>query len=432
MLRRLFLATATAVLAATAMTPVALSQDVTLRMWTFLNPDGTTPRDIALKQIIEAYEAANPGTRIEVETQAWDQMSAKFLAGHGVGSNPDIVWLSLDFIGEAIRSGSVADLNALAMQDWTEDQFADRAGRYWDLTSNGDEQYALFTSRNYISLIYRPDLFAEAGIDPNAVKTWDDFLEAAKTLTVKGADGQVVRYGFAQGFSEAQADPVLMIPMMLGRGDTVFTAEGKAAFATEAGIDAMTFQRDLVTEHGVMSASAVSWTSDDVYEQFASDRAAMIVGASVRISTLQAKMGADKVGMMLMPGDNGEPSPGVMAGWAVGVWSGGPNKEAAADFVTYMLGPDSDMLWAKVGGQTPVLTSTLTAISDFVAQPGNEYLSVAVEGSSKHGWLPPITFPTSGYRQALSRASQRVIIDNQSPEEALRQAEEEFNRSHDL
>ena len=66
--------------------PPALAQDTTVRMWTFLNPSGTSPREVALAQIIANYEKANPGTRIVVETQAWDQMTPKFLAAHNTGS----------------------------------------------------------------------------------------------------------------------------------------------------------------------------------------------------------------------------------------------------------------------------------------------------------------------------------------------------------
>ena len=61
------------------------AQTKTIRMWTFLSATGTTPREVALAQIIKNYEAANPGTKIVVETQVWDQMTPKFLAAHRAG-----------------------------------------------------------------------------------------------------------------------------------------------------------------------------------------------------------------------------------------------------------------------------------------------------------------------------------------------------------
>src|SRR5690606_7770213 len=116
-----------------------LAQDTTIRMWTFLNPTGTAPREVALAKIIANYEAANPGTKILVEPQVWDQMTPKFLAAHANGSAPDVIWVVTDFLGDAIASGSLADLNELFIKDWSPERVADNAGAYWDLTY-GDGQ----------------------------------------------------------------------------------------------------------------------------------------------------------------------------------------------------------------------------------------------------------------------------------------------------
>ncbi|MBX3532595.1 MAG: sugar ABC transporter substrate-binding protein [Rhizobiaceae bacterium] len=432
MLRRSLLSMALAgAVAGLAGLPQAHAQDTTVRMWTFLNPAGQSPRDLALAQIIANYEQANPGTKVVVEPQAWDQMTPKFLAAHNSGAAPDVIWVVTDFLGDAIKSGSLADLSQYFIKDWTPEQVADRAGPYWDLTADGDKQYSLFTSRNYISIMYRKDLLAEAGIDPASITTWDGFVEAAKKLTVKDASGQVTRYGFAHGFSENQADPPLMIPYALGKGAELFQEDGKANFTTPEAVEGLTFQTDLIKKHGVMAESAVTWTVDDVYEQFASDRAAMIMGASVRVSTLQGQLGKDKVGLMLWPGSGDKPhSPAVMAGWAVGVWSKSPIAEKAADFVEYMLGPQGDPLWVQVGGQSPGLASTLASMGDFVKQPGNEFLSVVSEGSVNYGWLAPIDYSIGGYRQILNKAAQRVVVNGQDPKAALEEAAAEFNRSH--
>ena len=432
MIRRSLLSMALAgAVTALAGLPPAFAEDTTVRMWTFLNPAGTSPREVALAQIIADYEKANPGTKIVVETQAWDQMTPKFLAAHNTGGAPDVIWVVTDFLGDAIKSGSLADLRPLFIKDWTPEQVADRAGAYWDLTADGDKQYALFTSRNYISILYRADLFAEAGIDPASITTWDGLVEVAKKLTVKDASGQVTRYGFAHGFSENQADPPLLIPYALGKGAALFDAAGKANFASPEAVEGLTLQTDLIKKHGVMAENAVTWTTDDVYEQFASDRAAMVMGASVRVSTMQAKLGKEKVGLMLWPGGGSEPhSPAVMAGWAVGVWSKSPVAEKAGKFVEYMLGAEGDPVWVEVGGQSPGMVSTLTKLGDFARQPGNEFLNVVSEGSVKYGWLAPIEYSIGGYRQVLNKAAQRVVVNGQDPKAALEEAATEFNRSH--
>jgi multiple sugar transport system substrate-binding protein len=418
-------------LAIAGVAPTAFAQDTTIRMWTFLNPAGTAPREVALAKIIANYEAANPGTKIVVEPQVWDQMSPKFLAAHATGNAPDVIWVVTDFLGDAISSGSLADLKELFINEWSPERLADNQGAYWDLTEVDGKQHAIFVSRNYISIVYRKDYLAEAGVAPESIATWDDLLEAARKLTVKDASGQVTRYGFAQGFSEQQADPSMVIPMMLADGEQPFKEDGRANFASAAGLKAMTFLTDMVTKHGVSPNQAVTWTVDDLFEQFAAGRIAMMQGPSVRVSTFQGKVGKENVGLMLWPGNGTvEHSPAVMAGWAVGVWSKSPVKEQAGRFVEYMLGPDSDKIWVVDGGQAPGLLSTVSELSDFMAEPGNEYLSVAAEGSAKYGWLTPIEFSVGGYRQVLNRATQRILVDGIDVKAALEEAEAEFNRQN--
>jgi multiple sugar transport system substrate-binding protein len=409
----------------------ALAQSKTLRMWTFLSATGTTPREVALAQIIKAYEAANPGTKIVVETQVWDQLTPKFLAAHRAGNAPDIVWAITDFLGDAISSGSLADLNELFIKKWPAEQVKDHASAYWDLTKKADKQYAMFVSPNYIAVVYRADLLKAAGIEPASIKTWDDFRAAAEKLTVKNAAGQVTRYGYAQGFSEQQADPHMMIPYLLGEGETLFKPDGKANFATSAGVAGMTFATDLITKYHASPAQSATWTIDDLFEQFASDRVAMIQGPSVRVSTLQAKLGKENVGLMLWPGNAKTPhSPAVMAGWAVGVWSKSPQQGEAGKFVEYMLGSDAEKVWVTVGGQSPLMASTATAVAPFVDQPGNGYIRTAGEGSNKYGWLTPIEFNVGGYRQALNKATQRIVVEGVGVKEALEEAEARFNRQN--
>lgn len=413
-------------------TAVSVAQEIKdVRMWTFLNAQGTSPREVALAQIIKDFEAANPDIRITVETQVFDQMTPKFLAAHSAGNAPDIIWALTDFLGDAINSGSLADLRPEFMSDWTPEQVADRAGGYWDLCEIDGKHYCLFTSRNYISIVYRKDLLAEAGIDPATLTTWEAFRAAAEKLTVKDANGNVVRYGFGQGFSEKQADPPVLVPMMLATQGALFDANGKAQFATPEGVAAVTYVVEMI-KAGVMPEQSVNWTVDDVYEQFAADRLAMIQGASVRVSTLQSKVGADNVGLMLFPGPSADVphSPAVMTGWAVGVWSGSKAKSEAARFVDYMLGEESDSVWVTVGGQSPGLQSTVAKASDFFGVPANDYLTVAAEGSANYGWLAPIDYSIGGFREILSKVVQNVVVNGTDPMVALQDAEADFNQRH--
>lgn len=415
----------------TALSLSAAAHAETVRMWTFLNPEGTSPREKALAKIITEFEAANPEIDMVVEPQVWDQMTPKFLAAHGAGTAPDIIWVVTDFLGDAIASGSLADLNGLFLKDWSVEKKAGYKDAYWDLTEVDGKQHGIFASRNYIAMLYRPDLLAAAGVKVDEIKTWDDLRAAAEKLTVKDSAGNVSRYGFSAAYSEQQADPTPIIPRILGAGEALFDDKGRANFANPAGVKAAEYFTSMISD-GISPAQAANWTVDDLFEQFASDRIAMIQGSAVRISGLQAKMGADKVGLALWPSEAGDKhDPGVMLGWSVGIWSGSKAQASASKFMDYMIGDPGDAIWAEIGGQIPGNRQTIAAMPEFFAKPEHQYLTVAAKGIAEAGWLAPVTFSVGGFRQELNKAIQDIVVNKAPAQDALTKAADAFNTQHD-
>jgi multiple sugar transport system substrate-binding protein len=119
-----------------------------------------------------------------------------------------------------------------------------------------------------------------------------------------------------------------------------------------------------------------------------------------------------------------------MAGWAVGVWSGGKNKAMAGKFLEYMSTGESDRMWVEVGGQLPGAPSTLADMKAFTSLPANAYLTTAALGVAKYGWIPSVEYGVGGYRQALNKAAQDVIVGNVDPMAALVAAEKRFNQQN--
>ena len=417
------------VVIALGMVASAMAQQSTVRMWTFLNPTGTAPREVALRQIIDDFEAANPDIRVQVEPQVWDRMTPQFLAAHGAGNAPDIIWAITDLLGTAISAGALEDLNDMFAADWPSERRDAIDDAYWRRCQVDGNQYCIFTSRNYIGLMYRADVFAEAGVEPSEIQTWDDLLAVAERLTERDGAGNVTRWGLGQQFSTTQSDPQLMVPYMLERQGDIFDEDGSARFATEAGVEALTFQVAMVTDHDVTPRAAVNWSAEDLYEQFVAGRLAMINAASVRVSTIQEQLGRDNVDFMLWPSaEAGSHAPGVSLGWAVGIWSGSQQKDAASRFLDYMTGPQADALWVEVGGQIPMRSTTIDDLTAFFEQSHNRFLATTATGFGSFAYLTPIEFDIGGWRQDLNQAAQDVIVGGLSPQQALEQAEQRFNQ----
>lgn len=116
---RLTLAGTTVATAALAITMQAAVADTTLRMWTFLDPNGPTGRERVLKKLIDSFEVAHPGVRIAVEKQVWSTMTTKLIAAHHAGNAPDIAWAHTELLGAAIEAGVLESLNDYFVGKWT-------------------------------------------------------------------------------------------------------------------------------------------------------------------------------------------------------------------------------------------------------------------------------------------------------------------------
>jgi arabinosaccharide transport system substrate-binding protein len=85
-----------------------------------------------------------------------------------------------------------------------------------------------------VMLAYRADILAELGIDPDAIRTWDDFV-ALRSKVVKDLDGDGVvdRYLVDLPIAESWGLQILL----LQRGVSLFDVEGNLAFNRKETID---------------------------------------------------------------------------------------------------------------------------------------------------------------------------------------------------
>ena len=399
-----------------------------VRMWTFLDPEADNGRAKALKQMIETFEAENPGIKIVVEPQDWEQMTPKFFSAHTAGNAPDIIWCIMDEMGAALDLGALEPLENLFLKDWTEEEIADIDDSFFNFGVRDGKHYQITHSRNYMAMYYRADLFKEKELE--VPKTWDEFIEVCQKLTEVDPDTGIQRYGFGQAFNVDKVDPQIMTSLLLDAQGNLFTEEGKADWANAAGEEALQFQLDCITKYGITPEAAVNLTGEELFTEFAAGKYAIITGGAVRVPTVRADVPFDPsaVQLMLYPSKDGNGnSPSTINGWCVGVWSGSQVKEAAGKFVEAMMSPESDELWVTLGGQLAIRKSTMEKLGDFYQDPDNYYLTVVADGINNAGWPQPTSYPVSSWKNDLNRAAQMVMVDGKSIPDALASVAEDFN-----
>jgi multiple sugar transport system substrate-binding protein len=410
-------------------TAAMAEEPITIKMWTFLDPyGGTSGREVALKQMMESFETKY-GVKVVVEPQTWSTMTAKFFTAAASGDAPDVIWINVDDMGTAIKQGVLEPFENMFMKDWDEAMLADAQSPAFDFGVTNGLHYQMYFSRNFIGIMYRSDLLEAAGYEV-PFKSWDEFHEAAKVLTVDVDElTGTKRYGFGTGFTIDSSDPQIISNMLLDTYGSMFHEDGTANWANEVGVRGAEMLRDMMKVDGCISEANLNHTVDDIYKDFAAGKYAMINGASVRIEKAKSEcvFDPDTIRLMPFPSDTNEFSPTVLTGWAVGVWSGSKHKEEAGKFVEWMFLPENDVLWVQLGGQAPMMNSTSTLLADMLAETKYAYINDTVLGLTQAGWAQPTAFPVSGWRGDFNQALQEIIVNGVDPLSALQAAEEEFN-----
>lgn len=153
-----------------------------------------------IQPAIDAFEQQNPNIEIEYElqnifnyrTRVQTQIDEPY---GGENSPPDIFmihnsWLPM-FLGNAQLSAIPQDI--LSPSEFSSD--------FYDVVSESFSKnglyYAIPLGIDGLSLFYNQDLLDEASV--SVPKSWDEFRESAKKLTIKNSEGQIIQAGAAIG-----------------------------------------------------------------------------------------------------------------------------------------------------------------------------------------------------------------------------------------
>lgn len=212
------------------------------------------------EEVIPAFEAANPGIRVESQhINSGDCAAiATMLAS---GNPPDVCWIDPSYIPGWASEGVLYDLYELMENDSnptvTKEDYLD----YAFLEYEPDKAYGTILSCEPLILYYNPDVFDEAGVeypsaDPDKPWTWDQVLEAAKKLTIDingntaaSSDfdsTQIARYGLMFDSWHYQFDGVLN-----SFGGSWLAEDGSFGLTSDESIEALQYLGDLVNVHHV-------------------------------------------------------------------------------------------------------------------------------------------------------------------------------------
>jgi multiple sugar transport system substrate-binding protein len=307
------------------------------------------PESDAEEAIAEAFMEENPDIEIEFIGTPMNEMYATLTTMATGGEFPDVFTNSPEFYAQAQDLGVVEPLDDLLGEDYIagfEPATLEQA------VLDGELQFAPFFTIP-MGLLYRADLFEEAGVEPPT--TWSDFIDVAQELTTDD------RWGFAMVGSNDGSGGSRFVPTMrtFGARELVEDGDGWATeFDTPEAVEAFEFYGDLVNTYEVVPPGPLQTSYGEAISLMASEQAAMMITGPHSIGAITAQ-NPDLEGKLAgapMPSAPGHDPASALGMLGFSISSQSEHKEAAAEYIKFLLEKENQIEWNEVTGRLPVRT----------------------------------------------------------------------------
>lgn len=428
-----------AIAATTALTALgpslAHAEDVTLdyAMW-------DANQAPVYRQCADRFEAANPGIRINIKQDSWDNYWTTLMTSFVSGTAPDVFVNHLSRFPEFLTNGVMVDLSERIAADQV-DMKAYLPGLAEAWNKDG-QQWGLPKDWDTIALVYNKKMLADAGIKEEDLKNLDwnpkdggsfEKLVARLTVDRNGKRGdepgfdksKVAVYGWATSRTDGY-----------GQNQWSFLAVSNGfkpidkPWGTQYGYDSpalaetLTWLRDLALTKGY-ALSQEQTGKLEATAIFSAGKAAIVPDGSWNIGTYRDVSNVE-VGFAPVPkGPEGRRS--MFNGLADSIWSGSEHQEEAWKWVKYLGGPECQTIVGKAGVVFPARPEGVKAAEE-AHKAKNLDVSAFVMLATPETTFP---FPISDYASEISAilttAVENVLLDKGDPATLLKDANDQVN-----
>ncbi|MBO6901653.1 MAG: extracellular solute-binding protein [Rhizobiaceae bacterium] len=366
-----------------------------------------------VRAMTEAFTSENPGIKVNLEFVPYEGLHDKTVLAQGSGGGYDVVLFDVIWPAEFATNGILVDVtdriteemkNGVLPGAWTTVQYNGRAfGMPWIL----DTKY----------LFYNTEVLEKAGI-ANPPKTWSELVEQATIIKDKG----LVEYPIAWSWAQAEAAICDYTTLLSAYHGTFLDADGKPAFQTGGGLEALQYMVDSL-DSGLTNPNSKEFLEEDVRSVFQNGEAAFALNWTYMYNLAndpnESKV-AGKVGVVAAPGIQGKSDVSAVNGsMGLGIPSSSKNVDDAWKYIVYMTSQATQNKYAKLS--LPIWASSY---SDPAITEGQEQLIAAAEKGLAAMYPRPTTPRYQELSAALQQAIQEALLGSASPQDALTSAAE--------
>jgi len=388
----------------------AEKQTITFTFW------GNPQMADAFQKLAAMFEKENPNIKVDtihIPSKYYDKLLT-MIAG---GTAPDLAMLAFDKLPEFVEKGTLLPIDSYVEK--LNYPKADLFKVVIDSFSYKGKLYGLPRSFSPFVLFYNKDLFKTAGLKhPDKSWTWSEFLTAARKTT-KTAGGKTVQWGFAGNYEEKGTFyPEWLFPFVWQNKGDIVTADGKSLLTSPNTVEAIKFYIDLIHKYKAAPTPAQAQTFGGSDALFYSGKAAMIMESYVLVASARTQKGLN-FDVAPLPHRKARATVAFPIGYVIP--KGAKNPDIAAEFMTFISGPEGQKVIAELGVGLPGLMSI--AKTDAFLQPGQppEHSYVVIEEA---GYAKPLPADTPNYTQwydALTQGLAPVLTGSKTLDEVLPQ-----------
>ena len=297
-----------------------------ITFWTF----HTNKEKEFMASLPEKYKEVNSNVEVTYENfPEEDYMGSKLTTAFAADSGPDVFVMSPgDFLKYA-NSGVAMDLTSYFSDEIKEDFLPSSLDA---MTVDGKIMGIPFEIE-LLGLYYNKDILEEAGVQPP--KTWDELVEATRTLTNGDVAGMIVEptKGYYQNFN--------WYPFLWQTGSNVLDPETKKGTFTGEGVEqALKLWADLV-EAGAPTKLSIPLTNN--IDLMGGGQVAMQICGTWAVPTLEKDYPDANIGLVPLPLPDGGTAATCAGGWKMLVNAKSEHANEAAEFAMWAFAEDIDL-----------------------------------------------------------------------------------------
>lgn len=369
--------------------------DGPVSLWHYYGGAATAP----LEALIAKY-SEETGKDVDVRFIPFGDFNRTLLQAATGDGLPDIALINAFDTALFAGSDMLEDLSERVSEWGEQDAYFDGP---WQTTQVGGATFALPHVADTYALWANTAALGGSGTEPLA--TWEGVEDSA----ISASEGE--RFGLAFcGINGVEGATSWLLRFLAAGGDVT-------EFTSAAGTAAMeSFQR-LLDERGV-SEGVLTWNEDDVYTQFRSEKAAMMINSASYLSSLADEAPDLEVEILPMPAD--ETAVSWLSAENLAITTGSKNPDGAWELITWMQQPDVMNEYLPDRNKLPVRTDTAEdeQWQDPVKKVFVDQLDIA--------WAPDETVAPASAEifTAVQLAMQSVLSGSASVDDALASLQE--------